>query len=88
MTKFDVQTLKEHIADAIEILRDRRREVCVALNSSNSDRYYKYEDAMTLYVRISILAGEIDMAEKVLYLIKEQELKIPDGMRKEDNANG
>jgi len=88
MAKFDVQTLKEHIADAIEILRDRRREACVALKSSNSDRHYKYEEVMTLYVRISILAGEIDMAEKVLYLIKGQELKIPDGMRKEDNANG
>ncbi len=88
MTKFDVQALKEQIADVIEIYRDRRREVCDALNSSNSDRYYKYEEVMALYMRISILAGEIDMAERVLYLIKEQELKIPDGMMKEDSANG
>ena len=72
----------------MEIHRDMRREVCDALNSSNSDRHYKYEDAMTLYMRKSILDGEIDMAERVLHLIKEQELKIPDGMRKEDNANG
>ena len=86
MTKFDVQALKKHIADVIETLRDKRREVCDALNSSNSDRYYKYdEEVMALYVRTSILAGEIDMAERVLYLIKEQELKIPDGMRKEDS---
>ena len=88
MAKFDVQTLKEHIADAIEILRDRRREVCVALNSSNSDRYYKYEEVTALYVRISILAGEIDMAERVLYLIKKQELEMSDGAPKEDNSNG
>ena len=73
MTKFDVQALKKHIADAIEILRDRRREVCDALNSSNSDRDYEHEDVMTLYVRKSILAGEIDMAERVLYLIRTQE---------------
>ena len=85
MAKFDIQTLKKHIADAIEILRDRRREVCDALNSSNSDRYYKYEEVMTLYMRISILAGEIDMAERVLYLIKKQELEMPDGTLKEDS---
>ena len=85
MAKFDVQALKKHIADAIEILRDRRREVCVALNSSNSDRHYKYEDVMALHVRISILAGEIDMAERVLYLIKKQELEMSDSTLKEDS---
>jgi hypothetical protein len=86
MTKFDVQALKKHIADAIEILRDRRREVCDALNSSNSDRYHKYdEEVMALYVRTSILAGEIDMAERVLHLIKEQELEMSDDTLKEDS---
>ena len=85
MAKFDVQTLKEHIADAIEILRDRRREVCVALNSSNSDRYYKYEEVMALYMRKSILEGKIDMAERVLYLIRTQELEMSDSTLKEDS---
>jgi hypothetical protein len=73
MAKFDVQTLKKHIASVMEIHRDMRREVCDALNSSNGDRHYKYEDAMTLYMRKSILDGEIDMAERVLYLIRTQE---------------
>jgi hypothetical protein len=30
MAKFDVQTLKKHIASVIEIHRDMRREVCDA----------------------------------------------------------
>ena len=88
MTKFDVQTLKEHITHVVGIHRDMHREICDTLNSSNSDRHNEYEDVMALYVSKSILEGEMSMAERILYLIKEQELKIPDGMRKEDSANG
>ena len=85
MAKFDIQTLKKHIADVMGTHKEMRREVCDALNSSNSDRYYKYEEVMALYMRISILAGEIDMAERVLYLIRTQELEMSDGTLKEDN---
>ena len=85
MAKFDVQTLKKHIADVVGIHKEMRHEICRTLDSGNDARHYKYEDVMALYMRKSILDGEIDMAERVLYLIKEQELKIPDGMRKEDN---
>ena len=88
MAKFDVQALKKHIAHVLGIHRDMHRGVCDALDSSNSVRHYKYEDVMALYLRKSFLEGEIDMGEMVLYLIKEQEPKIPDGMRKEDSANG
>jgi len=85
MAKFDVQALKKHIVDVMETHKEMRREVCDALNSSNSDRYYKYEEVMALYMRKSILEGKIDMAERVLYLIRTQELEMSDSTLKEDS---
>ena len=85
MTKFDVQTLKEDIAHVVGINKKTHREICDALNSSNSDRDYEYEDVMTLYMRKSTLEGEMSMAEWVLYLIKKQELEMSDGTLKEDS---
>jgi len=85
MAKFDVQTLKKHIADVMGVHRKMRHEICDALNSSNNNRHYKYEEAMTLYMRKSILDGKIDMAERVLYLIRTQELEMSDSTLKEDS---
>ena len=44
------------------------------------------KNVMTLYMRISILAGEIDMADGYCILIKKEAREMPDGTLKEDSA--
>lgn len=75
MAKFDTQALKEQIAALIEPRKELRQKIVDELNGENYCRYFDYERTLSAYVEKGILNGQIEMAQRVIYMIEEQEAK-------------
>ena len=82
MAKFDAQALKKQIADLIETHKELRQKTMNELNAENTCRHFMYEDTVSAYVQLAVASGQIAMAQRVIYMIEEQEYTRPH--RKED----